>query len=258
MTMKKKDFRKFFKFPVNNPISVRTEIHTVQQDLILSAQIRNVIKTPLFLESVKFDPVALFKLVDLVVGDSTTTPKVTPKQVFGSDVVYLKGGEIRQYLFKLEPKNPQDPKTKNATVVGKLDIVWKNNMGENGRLQTALLERKIPQAANVEIKLKDIPQKIVLETPFEVTCEIINRAESAINPKLEFLHHAVGGILAFGLSGQVFGQISSGGSLSIKLSLFPSKPGVQKITGIRITDTLSEKNFDFYDIIDVFVELEHF
>lgn len=32
------------------------------------------------------------------------------------------------------------------------------------------------------------------------------------------------------------------------------KPGVQKITGIRIADELSDKTFEFNNVTDVFVE----
>jgi hypothetical protein len=32
------------------------------------------------------------------------------------------------------------------------------------------------------------------------------------------------------------------------------KPGVQKINGIRVIDELTDKSYDFDDVIDIFVE----
>jgi len=40
----------------------------------------------------------------------------------------------------------------------------------------------------------------------------------------------------------------------VTLNLFPLKPGVQKITGLRIIELQTDKKYDFDNIIDVFVE----
>eukprot|EP01115_Flamella_aegyptia_P009951 TRINITY_DN43072_c0_g1_i1.p1 TRINITY_DN43072_c0_g1~~TRINITY_DN43072_c0_g1_i1.p1 ORF type:complete len:60 (-),score=8.24 TRINITY_DN43072_c0_g1_i1:191-370(-) len=54
---------------------------------------------------------------------------------------FLKPNEIQQYMFKLEPKMPNDSRIKSSSsVMGKLDIVWRGNLGEVGRLQTTPLE----------------------------------------------------------------------------------------------------------------------
>ena len=54
--------------------------------------------------------------------------------------------DVRQYLYCLTPK-PEviaDPKfMKGVTHIGKLDIVWKTNMAEKGRLQTSSLQRVV-------------------------------------------------------------------------------------------------------------------
>jgi hypothetical protein len=49
-------------------------------------------------------------------------------------------------------------------------------------------------------------------------------------------------------------KLDPGATSTVSLSLFPIKPGVHKITGIRIVDELTQKNYDFTDVIDVFVE----
>ena len=59
---------------------------------------------------------------------------------------YMNPLDVRQYLYCLTPR-PEicaDPRTmKGVTNIGKLDIVWKTNMGEKGRLQTSALQRVV-------------------------------------------------------------------------------------------------------------------
>ena len=55
--------------------------------------------------------------------------------------------DTRQYLYCLKPKPEFAEKAgiiKGVTVIGKLDIVWKTNLGERGRLQTSQLQRMVP------------------------------------------------------------------------------------------------------------------
>ena len=65
--------------------------------------------------------------------------------MFGK-VDYLNPMDTRQYLYCLSPKPElyQDTKVlKGVTNIGKLDIVWKTNLGEKGRLQTSQLQRVV-------------------------------------------------------------------------------------------------------------------
>ena len=65
--------------------------------------------------------------------------------VFGK-VNYISPLDVRQYLYCLTPRKDAaaDVKTlKGVTNIGKLDIVWKTNLGEKGRLQTSALQRVV-------------------------------------------------------------------------------------------------------------------
>ena len=62
---------------------------------------------------------------------------------------YLQPMDTRQYLYCLKPKKEFAEKAgiiKGVTVIGKLDIVWKTNLGERGRLQTSQLQRMVSLA----------------------------------------------------------------------------------------------------------------
>ena len=55
-------------------------------------------------------------------------------------------GEVRQYLYCLRPwpdVSADVRQMKNVTLIGKLDIVWRSNMAERGRLQTSPLQRMV-------------------------------------------------------------------------------------------------------------------
>lgn len=59
---------------------------------------------------------------------------------------YLQPMDTRQYLYCLKPKAEYAEKAgviKGVTMIGKLDIVWRTNLGEKGRLQTSQLQRMV-------------------------------------------------------------------------------------------------------------------
>lgn len=71
--------------------------------------------------------------------------------MFGS-VDYLRPLDTRQYLYCLAPKSEMYSETKilkGVTDIGKLDITWKTNMGERGRLQTSQLQRVVGNQMSV-------------------------------------------------------------------------------------------------------------
>lgn len=71
---------------------------------------------------------------------------------FGSRA-YLQPMDTRQYLYCLKPKKEFAEKAgiiKGVTVIGKLDIVWKTNLGERGRLQTSQLQRMVSLEKNID------------------------------------------------------------------------------------------------------------
>lgn len=200
-----------------NPIAIKTLTNDLQQGVFLVAQIKNAGQSPLFLETVKFDPVPLFNAIDLNQTNNSNTTDISASpsivrsnssststsSVIPNDLAYMKPGDIRQYLFRLEAKATNDPRVKSSSTLGKMDIVWKSNLGETGRLQTGPLERKVANQLDIEIIIRKIPAHIALETPFTVLCDIINRCDRPLQPRLLFLKNLMNGILPNGISGQV-------------------------------------------------------
>lgn len=62
----RKFFRKFYKFQVMNPLSVKTKVNSLPDGRVfLETQIQNITAGPIHLERMKFDPAEVFSFVDL-------------------------------------------------------------------------------------------------------------------------------------------------------------------------------------------------
>ena len=80
-------------------------------------------------------------------------------------------------MFCLTPK-PEvraNPKVlRGVTNIGKLDIVWRTNMGDKGRLQTSQLQRMAPNHGDVRLVIEEIPSLVELDKAFEIGAKLIN------------------------------------------------------------------------------------
>ncbi|XP_078074260.1 trafficking protein particle complex subunit 13 isoform X7 [Mustelus asterias] len=179
-------FRKFFKFQVLKPLDVKTKFYNAESDLssvtdevFLEAQIQNITTTPMYMEKVSLEPSIMYNVTEL----NTVNTGRNGCSTFGK-MTYLQPMDTRQYLYCLKPKPEFAEKAgvlKGVTVIGKLDIVWKTNLGERGRLQTSQLQRMAPGYGDVRLSLEVIPDTVNLEEPFEVTCKITNCSDGPLS-----------------------------------------------------------------------------
>ena len=176
----KLNFRKFFKFNVMKPLDVKTKFYNAEsEDVFLEAQVQNVTAGPLCLEKVGLDPSPMFKVTSLnQVMDSRGNVQDDQIHVFGK-YNYLQPQDSRQYLFCLTPRNDLKAnykQLKGATNIGKLDIIWRTNMGDRGRLQTSQLQRMAPNHGDVRFNVENIPSIVRVNQAFKMTCVIINNS----------------------------------------------------------------------------------
>lgn len=67
------------------------------------------------------------------------------ESIFGKTTL-LQANGVCQFMYCLTPNAQLSADLKSlsgATNVGKLDIVWRSNLGERGRLQTSQLQRMV-------------------------------------------------------------------------------------------------------------------
>uniref|UniRef100_A0A8C8FHB7 Trafficking protein particle complex subunit 13 n=1 Tax=Oncorhynchus tshawytscha TaxID=74940 RepID=A0A8C8FHB7_ONCTS len=243
-------FRKFFKFQVLKPLDVKTKFYNAETDeVFLEAQIQNITTSPMFMEKVSLEPSMMYNVTELntvETGDEGTS-------TFGK-MSYLQPMDTRQYLYCLKPKSEFAEKAgviKGVTVIGKLDIVWKTNLGEKGRLQTSQLQRMAPGYGDVRLSLEMIPDTVNLEEPFDITCKITNCSERTMDLVLEMCNTR--SIHWCGVSGRQLGKVSPSASLSLPLKLLSSVQGLQSISGLRLTDTFLKRTYEYDDIAQVCV-----
>ncbi|XP_062384122.1 trafficking protein particle complex subunit 13 isoform X1 [Sardina pilchardus] len=249
-------FRKFFKFQVLKPLDVKTkfynaesELSSVTDEVFLEAQIQNITTSPMFMEKVSLEPSLMYSVTEL----NNVTEGDEGESTFGK-MSYLQPMDTRQYLYCLKPKPEFAEKAgviKGVTVIGKLDIVWKTNLGERGRLQTSQLQRMAPGYGDVRLSLEYIPDTVNIEEPFDITCKITNCSERTMDLVLEMCNSR--SIHWCGVSGRQLGKLGPSASLSIPLRLLASVQGLQSVSGLRLTDTFLKRTYEYDDIAQVCV-----
>jgi len=173
--------------------------------------------------------------------------------IYGS-VNLLDTGCSRQYLYCLTPQASllKDPKMmQNATNIGKLDIVWRSNLGERGRLQTRQLLRATPDYGDLRVVVKDVPLKAYLEEPVNCTCHIINTSERSMELLLSL--ESNNSIAWCGMSDTIIGTLKPGASMDIPLCFITLDTGIITISGLKLKDTFLKRDYDHDDLAQIFV-----
>ncbi|KAJ3299039.1 hypothetical protein HK104_010054 [Borealophlyctis nickersoniae] len=286
----RKFFRKFYKFQVLNPLAVKTKVNTLQDGRVfLEAQVQNMAGAPMYLERMRFESNELFEYQDLnsvvnSAGESTGGVKDVivggmagnggerkgsglgaalvggqraadvGLSVFGS-ASYLNPQDTRQYLYMLRPKTPHDPLARTTSTMGKLDILWRTHLGQTGRLQTSQLSRKVPPIDPFEITVLSLPKTVKAEVPFTLPCRIRNNLTSAIRLTISGVKSKMSSVLLRGPSDHTLGNIEPLEHLDFELEFFPLLTGLHKITGLKISESLSGTSRDVDSLADVYVVL---
>lgn len=248
-------FRKFFKFQVLKPLDVKTRFHSTEDqtddEVYLEAQIQNITPGPIFMERVMLEPCEQYTVKQLnvdIVNDSE-------QSMFGK-ANYMSPLDVQQYLYCLTPRaevcaNPR--LLKGITNIGKLDIVWKKNMGEKGRLQTSALQRVAPGYGDVRVKVEQLPDAVPLETKFTIKVRLINCSERTMDLKLNLQNTMSLGLLWCGISGRELGQLGPNTSMVLDLNLITIRTGLLTISGLRLTDTFLKRTYEHDELAQIFV-----
>jgi hypothetical protein len=281
----RKFFRKFYKFQVLNPLTVKTKVNSLQDGrAFLEAQVQNVAGCPMYLERLQFEASDLFDYVSLnmvpppvvdsasgkvvgsvggggvgggLVGLSIPSTESGPLSSSFTDVFlssqYLNTLDTRQYLYMLVPKIPNDPLARSTPTLGKLDIMWKTSLGQTGRLQTSQLSRKIPPPELFEVLVVSAPKEIHAEQPFKLNCKLRNNSPDTLRVVISGVKSKMSSVLLWGPSERYLGDVAPRGEVEFQLEFFPLLSGLHKVTGIKATDALSNTSKDLETLADVFV-----
>eukprot|EP00742_Colponemidia_sp_Colp-10_P004024 GILJ01004292.1.p1 GENE.GILJ01004292.1~~GILJ01004292.1.p1 ORF type:complete len:405 (-),score=65.28 GILJ01004292.1:250-1464(-) len=244
-----KSFRKFFKFNAFHPISISTKVMQVQSSFFVESEIQNTSSSCLFLESVLFGPADDLTIKDLNQSD----PNNHSNQSTFGDKKYFKPSEVRHYLHILDSVHA-DSVSQSQRSLGRVEVSWRSNMGEPGRVQTQQVVAQVVPSRDIEVYVPSLPPHLELEVPFRLSCNVRNRTSSAMNLRLVLLKAKMSGVLVNGVSTQDLGQIPAHGSIEVLLTLLPLAPGVHPVTGLKFVNMQTNMEIEVDKICDVLVE----
>ncbi|KAG9303599.1 hypothetical protein G9A89_018495 [Geosiphon pyriformis] len=286
----KRNIRKLYRFQVMNPLAVKTKVNNMADGKVfLEVQVQNVADREMYLERMKFESGEIFGFKDLnfvvdeygvevrsKVSDSSgiksdgimekeillnsenaqeipETQEEEFESVFGIQN-YLNPQDVRQYLYMLIPKpGIEDRLARTTNALGKLDIVWRSNSGETGRLQTSQLTRKPPILEEIELSVTKIPPLIVLEKPFTLGCRIRNRTTCVLKVVVTAVKSKMGSVLLSGPSTKPLGELAPDGIIDFQLEFVSLSPGLQRVGGLKISDIISGYTKEIEHFTDIFV-----
>ncbi|XP_004685933.1 PREDICTED: trafficking protein particle complex subunit 13-like [Condylura cristata] len=218
-------------------------------ELFLEVQIQNILSSTVFIQKVSLELSEMYTGAEL----NTVNKDGEDECTFGTRT-FLQSMEGRQYLYHLQLKQEFSEKVSTIwelTEIGKLNILWKRNLGEKAMLQTIQLKREAPCYGNLRLSLMTIPDTVILEEPFYITCKITNCSDQKM--KLVLNMGDTDSIRWCGSSGKYLGNLPPRSSLCFTLTLLSLKLGLQSVSGIRITDKLLKKTYVCDDVAKVCV-----
>lgn len=252
-TKEKLLMRRFYKFQVLKPLEVKTKFYDGENGTVfLEAQVQNITTNPICMDHVTLDPSAYYTVCPLNTFSMKNGDDTKDGDIFGSS--YINPSDMRQYLYKLTPlkESLRELRSKPMSPIGKLDIVWRTNFGEIGRLQTSQLQRTAPTDVDLKLVVQEAPDSIPIEQQFKIVCKLENYSTAKMEAKL-FLTNSNSAFLWCGISGKVLGPLLPDSYLDLELHGIATKPGLHNLGGIRILDMNSTKVYDFDDISPILV-----
>lgn len=242
-------FRKFFKFEVMKPLDVKTKFYNAESDdVFVEAQVQNITSGPIILEQVSLESSNQFAVKSLNEDNNGLS-------VFG-EVTLLQPQESCQYLYCLTPKENITKDIKliaAAKNIGKLDIVWRSNLGEKGRLQTSQLQRMTPDYGDIRVTYENLPSKIPVDEPFNFRCKVANASDRTLDLILKLRTLQDSSLLWCGISNRKLGPLEPGNVTYVNLTTIPITSGLHNITGVSLVDLFLKRTYDYDDLASVYV-----
>ncbi|KAF5176509.1 Trafficking protein particle complex subunit [Thalictrum thalictroides] len=252
----------FFKFIVANPLSVKTKVRTVKENTFLEACLENHTKTNLYMDQVDFEPAQNWSAKVLKADEYHSLSNSKTREIFKPPILIRAGGGIHNYLYQLTLSSHGSPRMKveGSNTLGKLQITWRTNLGEPGRLQTQQILGTPTPKRELELKVVEVPSVIILERPFMVRLNLTNQTDRKMGPfEIFFLQSdpkEEKAVIVNGLQTMVISQLEALSSTDLNLNLIATRLGVQKITGITVFDVMEKKTYDPLPDLEIFVNSE--
>lgn len=249
-THERKFLRKFFKFTVASPLALKTKVTELmgRDVMLLEAHVHNTSNTNFTLENLCFEPVSpltvtclsyedhdeegdvdeLSKLAEGLSVSGRATPDIIKAEFTNHE---LSIDSIYQFVFILT--SPTISSFHLPLQLGRLEIRWRTESGEQGRLQTGTLSHPAPSSADpacgISAYIKRVPQHITRFQPFEALFVFKNSTEEPVqNVCLDFAYESgpVGPVAPFGICQLRLGTLTALNTTRAGMMLMPLQTGL--------------------------------
>ncbi|KAL7056190.1 hypothetical protein AAHC03_020710 [Spirometra sp. Aus1] len=287
----KHSFHKNFKFMVEKPLEVKTNIVEHEGSVtFIEAQIENLMPLPIFLEHISLEPGPQLRTTDLNKRDTCLDDNQNSPRTLHSKYACMRPHETWRFLYYTQPLLPgsggrafdaagadgalalQQQQQPRSTNLGHLDITWRSSMGELGHLQTCPFTQNPPRVPELAAKVVGLPTEVEVEQPFQLLVRLTNRSARSLDLLLcRPTEHPNGGrpVSSFaapdvfstsaapfiwtGVTHRRLAPLASGDSLLLPVDLLPVRPGLQELTGLHLKEVSTERAFNFYDLGHILV-----
>ncbi|XWS18369.1 hypothetical protein CRYUN_Cryun32bG0037600 [Craigia yunnanensis] len=182
------------------------------------------------------------------------------REIFKPPILVRSGGGIHNYLYqlKLSSTGSAQVKVEGTNILGKFQITWRTNLGEPGRLQTQQILGTPISHKEIELQVLEIPSPINLDRPFSVHLNLTNHTDRELGPfeiwlsQSSALEEKI--VMINGLQTMALLQLEAFNSTDFHLNLIATKLGVQRISGITVSDTREKKTIVPLPDLEIFVE----
>lgn len=250
----------FFKFIVSNPLSVRTKVRVVKETTFLEACLENHTKTNLYMDQVEFEPAQHWSATMLKADERPLENNALTREIFKPPVLVRSGGGVHNYLYQLRlSSHGSGPmKVDGSNILGKLQITWRTNLGEPGRLQTQQILGNPITHKEVELQVVEVPSVTILQRPFLIHLNLTNQTDKQMGPFEVWLSQSDSReekiVMVNGLQTLAVPQVEAFSSTDFRLNLIATKLGIQRITGITVFNTIEKKVYDPLPDLEIFVD----
>ncbi|XP_058515010.1 trafficking protein particle complex subunit 13-like [Ochotona princeps] len=239
-------------FPFLPPLEVRVLAHNLgTNELLFEVHVQNIALSDSTVEKITL------VFPETCIETETNTFNVTAED--GDDtfeeITLLKPMDRHRYFCQIPIK--QDILERpdgiwKLTEQAILDIQWKGGVGDMTLEQKLQLDKEVLRYGTISVSVESMPDIVFLEEPFHMTCKVTNFTNKKMKLFLKLCHtynirwHLAGG--------KYLGMLSPRKSLSFTVNLLFIKYGLQRVSGIQITDKISNKTYCCENIVTVRVE----
>ncbi|KAE9034887.1 hypothetical protein PR003_g7873 [Phytophthora rubi] len=267
ITGESKSLRKFYRFAVQNPLvitfkqsSAATQVQ--KGEAIVEAQIRNVSKLPLFVDSIKLLPLPPFTSEEMVVdpvgkkaeGEQASIQDLLSMNNAPQTLVYPQ--EELQRVFRVSYDPASDPtllsSAQGSQNLGRLHVGWKTSMGEAGSVQSQPVMRKVPgasghagagQHSEVTVAVEELPKEVVVGQPFLAAVSVTNKSAHSLALQLQFRKDLMHGVVCSSASHQNLGVMDPKTAKTVWVEFLPMVGGLQALGGAVCVDIRTGQEF---------------